>query len=137
MCTEQFDYSQKSSRSVFPGSEHNSGQVNLVTYFYFLSRKTPLPFIPESKFTQDRQGERWDTSTFLLNLRKRFGCPAFLYRLSLFPMSQRCTHVKGNGGLKYAVREVHEQLPDNHFVMRTDVKAFYASIDWSRGSPIS
>jgi hypothetical protein len=47
----------------------------------------------------------------------------------LFPISTRCTHAKGIGGLKYAVREVHEQLPDNHFVIRTDVKAFYATIE--------
>jgi RNA-directed DNA polymerase len=41
----------------------------------------------------------------------------------------RCTHVKGNGGLKYAVRDVHGHLAANQFVMRTDVKAFYESID--------
>ncbi len=47
----------------------------------------------------------------------------------LLPISRRCTHVKGNGGLKYAVREVQKHLPANQFVMRTDVKAFYESID--------
>jgi RNA-directed DNA polymerase len=44
-------------------------------------------------------------------------------------ISRRCTHVKGNGGLKYAVREVQHHLSANDFVMRTDVKAFYESID--------
>ena len=47
----------------------------------------------------------------------------------LLPISKRCTHVKGNGGLKYAVRDVQKHLPSNQFVMRTDVKAFYESID--------
>jgi RNA-directed DNA polymerase len=47
----------------------------------------------------------------------------------VLPISKRCTHVKGNGGLKYAVRDVQKHLPDNHFVMRTDVKSIYESID--------
>ena len=47
----------------------------------------------------------------------------------LLPISRRCTHVKGHGGLKFAVRDVHQHLQDNSFVMRTDVKAFYESID--------
>lgn len=47
----------------------------------------------------------------------------------LLPISRRCTHVKGHGGLKFAVRDVHQHLPYNSFVMRTDVKAFYDSID--------
>ena len=45
------------------------------------------------------------------------------------PTSPRCTHIKGNGGAKYAVREVRDQLPGNRFVLRTDVKSYYASID--------
>jgi hypothetical protein len=28
------------------------------------------------------------------------------------PVSSRCTHIKGNGGAKYAVREVRDHLPD-------------------------
>jgi RNA-directed DNA polymerase len=44
------------------------------------------------------------------------------------PVSHRCTHLKGNGGAKYAVREVSDHLPDNRFVLRTDVKSYYASI---------
>ncbi len=47
----------------------------------------------------------------------------------VLPVSRRCTHVKGNGGLKYAVRDVQGHLAANRFVMRTDVKAFYESID--------
>jgi RNA-directed DNA polymerase len=45
------------------------------------------------------------------------------------PVSPRCTHIKGHGGAKYAVREVRGHLAANRFVLRTDVKSYYASID--------
>jgi RNA-directed DNA polymerase len=45
------------------------------------------------------------------------------------PVSRCCTHIKGNGGAKYAVRQVREHLPANRYVLRTDVKSYYASID--------
>jgi hypothetical protein len=45
------------------------------------------------------------------------------------PISSRCTHVKGHGGAKAAVRQVMARLTKNSFVLRTDVKAYYASID--------
>ncbi len=48
---------------------------------------------------------------------------------SLLPVSPRCTHVKGHGGAKAAVRQVQAQLAANRFVLRTDVKSYYASID--------
>ena len=47
-------------------------------------------------------------------------------RLALSP---RCVHVKGHGGLKAAVRRVQQQLGAHEFVLRTDVKGFYESID--------
>ena len=47
----------------------------------------------------------------------------------LLPSSRRCTHLKNHGGAKYAVREVIGHLPQHQFVMRTDVKSYYASID--------
>ena len=47
----------------------------------------------------------------------------------VLPISPRCTHVKGHGGAKMAVRQVRHHLADNRFVLRTDVKSFYASID--------
>jgi RNA-directed DNA polymerase len=47
----------------------------------------------------------------------------------ILPVSPRCTHVKGHGGAKAAVRQVQNHLATNKFVMRTDVKSFYASID--------
>jgi RNA-directed DNA polymerase len=45
------------------------------------------------------------------------------------PVAPRCTHLKGHGGAKYAVREVRDHLAVNRFVLRTDVKSCYASID--------
>ena len=44
------------------------------------------------------------------------------------PVSRSCTHIKGNGGATYAVREVRDHLAANRFVLRTDVKSYYASI---------
>jgi hypothetical protein len=43
-------------------------------------------------------------------------------------VSERCTHVKGHGGAKAAVRTVRARLGQHAFVMRTDVKAYYDSI---------
>ena len=47
----------------------------------------------------------------------------------VLPVSPRCTHIKGNGGAKAAVRQVRAALAINRFVLRTDVKSYYASID--------
>ena len=44
-------------------------------------------------------------------------------------ISPNCTHVKGHGGLKQTVARVQRQLPVYPFVMRTDVKGYYAAID--------
>ena len=46
----------------------------------------------------------------------------------VLPVSPRCTHIKGHGGAKAAVRQVMARLGDNSFVIRTDVKSYYASI---------
>ncbi len=45
------------------------------------------------------------------------------------PVSRSCTHVKGHGGAKAAVRRVMARLADNRFVLKTDVRSYYASID--------
>jgi len=37
--------------------------------------------------------------------------------------------VKGHGGAKAAVKTVQERLADNRFVLKTDVRSYYASID--------
>ena len=52
--------------------------------------------------------------------------------VDILPVSPRCTHIKGHGGAKLAVRQVAGHLAANSFVMRTDVKSFYASIDHLR-----
>ena len=53
------------------------------------------------------------------------------------PSSKRCTHLKGHGGIKRTVTEIHRNLEDglegkvnNHtFVFRTDAKSYYESIN--------
>ena len=47
----------------------------------------------------------------------------------VLPISPACTHVKGHGGLKSTVRRVYEQRPNYRFVLHTDGKGYYASID--------
>ena len=42
----------------------------------------------------------------------------------LLPVSPRCTHVKGHGGAKAAIRAVRSNQAENRYVMRTDVKAY-------------
>lgn len=51
---------------------------------------------------------------------------------TILPASTRCTHIKGNGGAKEAIRQVAEHLPTNSFALRTDIKSYYASIDHHR-----
>ena len=47
-------------------------------------------------------------------------------RLSLSP---NCTHLKSHGGLKATVRNVQQHLKHYRYVLKTDVRDFYASID--------
>jgi RNA-directed DNA polymerase len=44
-------------------------------------------------------------------------------------LSPLCTHIKGHGGLKATVSALHAALPDYRYVMKTDVKGYYESID--------
>ncbi len=44
------------------------------------------------------------------------------------PLSPRCAHLKGHGGSKGALREVLRHLDANRFVLRTDIRHYYASI---------
>jgi RNA-directed DNA polymerase len=46
----------------------------------------------------------------------------------VLPRSTRCTNLKTHGGLKGAVRAVADELSSHRFVLRTDVKSYYASI---------
>lgn len=50
----------------------------------------------------------------------------------VLPVLPSCTHIRGNGGAKEAIRQVAAHLPQNGFVLRTDVKSYYASIDHHR-----
>jgi len=44
-------------------------------------------------------------------------------------LSPLCTHIKGHGGLKATVNAMQAALPDYRYVMKTDVKRYYESID--------
>ncbi|AOW77631.1 hypothetical protein A3Q34_12680 [Colwellia sp. PAMC 20917] len=44
-------------------------------------------------------------------------------------LSPHCTHIKGHGGLKATVSALHAALPNYRYVMKTDVKRYYESID--------
>ena len=46
-------------------------------------------------------------------------------------LSSLCTHIKGHGGLKATVSALHAALPDYRYVMKTDVKRYYESIDYT------
>ncbi|MCP5110304.1 MAG: hypothetical protein GY953_05670, partial [bacterium] len=46
----------------------------------------------------------------------------------VLPVAASCTHVRGHGGAKAAVRAALEHLPENGFVFRTDVASYYDSI---------
>jgi RNA-directed DNA polymerase len=45
------------------------------------------------------------------------------------PLSPRCTHLKGHGGSKGALREVLHHLDANRFVLRTDIRHYYDAIE--------
>ena len=61
------------------------------------------------------------------------GCPVLKALATVLarvlPISAHCTHVKGHGRGKGAVRTVLAHLPGSRFVLKTDVRAYYASID--------
>lgn len=48
---------------------------------------------------------------------------------SVLPVSPYCTHLKGHGGLKGALRSVLAHRTSHPFVFKTDVQSYYASID--------
>jgi RNA-directed DNA polymerase len=45
------------------------------------------------------------------------------------PIRPSCTHIRGHGGAKDAVPRVHSHLPQHAYVLGTDVKSYYASVD--------
>ncbi|MCP4079096.1 MAG: hypothetical protein GY743_02485, partial [Planctomycetaceae bacterium] len=48
---------------------------------------------------------------------------------TVLPLSPRCTHVKGHGGLKQSIVDIQHHLDDYQYVCKTDVKSYYESID--------
>ena len=52
-----------------------------------------------------------------------------LHLTTVLPVSKLCTHVKSHGGLIATVNHVFEKTADYQYVIRTDVKAYYATID--------
>ena len=44
-------------------------------------------------------------------------------------ISKSCTHLKGHGGAKFAIRECLKKMRDYKYVMKSDVKSYYSSID--------
>ena len=44
-------------------------------------------------------------------------------------LSRGCVHIKGHGGLKSAVNQVQQALPEYQYVFKTDIKGYYESID--------
>lgn len=48
----------------------------------------------------------------------------------ILPVAKCCTHVKGHGGLKGTVRQAAVQAGEHWFVLRTDVKSYYDSINF-------
>ena len=48
---------------------------------------------------------------------------------ALLPLSSRCTHLKGHGGLKQSVVDVQQHLNDYRYACKTDIKGYYESLD--------
>jgi len=46
-----------------------------------------------------------------------------------WPISPRCTHVRGHGGLKGALRWLQRKLPRYQFIFRSDIQGYYDNID--------
>ena len=110
-----FSYSWESSKKSFCDTVLR-GQ-------YFLS---PIKLFSLSD-KQERPAFQYDApDTLLLKslalLLKEHMCPH---------LSWRCTHLAGNGGIKGAVKQIHEAINSGkyRFVFRTDVKSYYDSIN--------
>ncbi len=81
-----------------------------------------------------RQGARWNGDLADVWSSRDAVVLEFLakYIGQVLPRSQPSTNVKGNRGLKDVVRRVAEAVPLQRFVLCTDVKSYYASIDHDR-----
>jgi len=54
-----------------------------------------------------------------------------LYLQDKLPLHSSCTHIKGHGGHKYAIRQINQciQSDEYGFVCRTDIRGYYANIN--------
>jgi RNA-directed DNA polymerase len=87
--------------------------------------KQDYTFLPLSVVTK-ADGESihvWSSQDALVLMMLAMALPG---ALALSPL---CTHIKGHGGLKATVRDMQTALPDYRYVMLTDVKRYYESID--------
>ena len=104
---------------------------NCPLFCYFLkmgvlfSYKQDYTFLPLSVVTK-ADGESihlWSSQDALVLKMLSMALPTAL------ALSPHCTHIKGHGGLKATVSALHAALPDYAYVMKTDVKRYYESID--------
>ncbi len=75
-------------------------------------------------FLQGRKMARWDAQS-------RARCAATRARLAAHlaaHIPRSCTHLKGNGSVKGAIRTLLRRLPDAAFVARFDIAAYYTSM---------
>jgi RNA-directed DNA polymerase len=54
---------------------------------------------------------------------------ALVLKMLAMALSPHCNHIKGHGRLKATVSALQAALPDYTYVMKTDVKHYYESID--------
>ena len=112
---------------------------NADVWHLLFHKKTELPNILKNlrsgyytfsamQLVTNRQGEEvaiWSaTDAFVLKLLT-------LSLQSILPIHSSCTHIKGHGGHKAAVRQAHHWIAGGayKFVCKTDIRAYYASID--------
>ncbi|MDM8515807.1 reverse transcriptase/maturase family protein [Desulfobacterales bacterium HSG16] len=121
LCRQRIEYSPNSDvwdfRLKWPGIKpdlHN----RLVSGSYMFS---PLS---EYRMPDDRI-EVWQSEDALV-----LKAMSIVLNIHLAPvLSDRCFHIKDRGGSKAAVRNVQEQMIPGKFVMKSDVRSYYASID--------
>jgi len=98
-------------------------QEALVAGTYAVGR---LDRVPLSRAGVQEETDLWSARDALVMKAFSLVVPQYL------PLSAHCTHLKGHGGAKYAVRRVVAHLPASTFVLKTDVQAYDASIDHHR-----
>ncbi|MDM8517583.1 reverse transcriptase/maturase family protein [Desulfobacterales bacterium HSG16] len=123
LCQRRIDYSPNSDvwdfRLKWPGIKQDL-QNRLISGLYMFSPLT------EYRMPEDRI-EVWQSEDALV-----LKAMSIVLNIHLAPvLSDRCFHIKDRGGAKAAVRNVQEQMIPGMFVMKSDVRSYYASIDHS------